>query len=441
MTPHRHSKAKFRVTAEETEVVVVGGGQAGLAMSEHLGQLDIPHLVLERNRIAERWRTERWDSLVANGPAWHDRFPSMEFSCAPDAFAGRDEMVDYLVAYANKIGAPVRTGVEVTRVVPRTGTPRFLLETSAGPIGAQYVVAATGPFQRPTYPGLVPADAGITQLHSSMYRNPQELPTGAVLVVGAGSSGAQIADDLLRAGRNVYLSVGAHGRPPRRYRGRDFVWWLGVLGKWDLEATPGVTHVTIAVSGVDGGCTVDFRRLAARGMTLVGTTDSWHEGSVRFAPDLARNLAAGDADYLGLLDEADAYVATHGLDFPEEPEARTIDADPPCVTRPLRELDLKAAGVSTILWATGYGLDFGWLGGRAIDAGGNPVHRRGISAEPGVYFLGLPWQTRRGSAFIWGVWYDAKYLADHIAKQRAYTAYRPADAITQATHRPRRRSK
>lgn len=176
MTPHRHSKAKFRVTAEETEVVVVGGGQAGLAMSEHLGQRDIPHLVLERNRIAERWRTERWDSLVANGPAWHDRFPSMEFSCAPDAFAGRDEMVDYLVAYANKIGAPVRTGVEVTRVVPRTGTPRFLLETSAGPIGAQYVVAATGPFQRPTYPGLVPADAGITQLHSSMYRNPQELP-------------------------------------------------------------------------------------------------------------------------------------------------------------------------------------------------------------------------------------------------------------------------
>lgn len=424
-TPRPHNRLGKPAVPEQTEVVVVGGGQAGLAMSEHLGQHGIAHLVLERHRVAERWRTERWDSLVANGPAWHDRFPSMEFSCAPDSFATRDDVVDYLVAYADKIGAPVREGVEVTRVERRAGTPGFSVRTSAGDIACRFVVAATGPFQHPEIPPMVPTHAAVVQMHSSAYRNPAQLPAGAVLVVGAGSSGAQIADDLARAGRSVYLSVGAHGRPPRRYRGRDFVWWLGVLGKWDLEAQPDSTHVTIAVSGVDGGNTVDFRKLAARGVTLVGPTESYADGVVHFAPTLAQHLASGDADYLGLLDEADSWVAAQGLDLPEEPAARIIDPDPACVSQPLAQLDLAAAGVSTILWATGYGMDFGWLGGRAVDAQGRPVHRRGISAEPGVYFLGLPWQTRRGSSFIWGVWYDARYVADHIAKQRAYDAYRP----------------
>ena len=180
---------------EEIDVVIVGGGQAGLAMSEHLGQLGIQHVVLERHRIAERWRTERWDSLVSNGPAWHDRFPTMEFNCAPDAFASKEEVADYFVAYAKKIGAPVRTGVEVTRVTRCKGAPGFLVETSSGQIYAQYLIAATGPFQRPVVPALVPANYQVTQMHSSAYRNPGELPEGAVLVVGSGSSGAQIAND------------------------------------------------------------------------------------------------------------------------------------------------------------------------------------------------------------------------------------------------------
>jgi len=243
--------------------------------------------------------------------------------------------------------------------------------------------------------------------------------------VGAGSSGAQIAEELQSSGRQVYLSVAPHGRPPRRYRDRDFVWWLGVLNKWDAEVTPGAAHVTIAVSGACGGHTVDFRRFAAQGVTLVGTTEAYADGVVTFADDLAANLAAGDADYLGLLDEADAYVAAHGLDLPEEPDARIIPADPPCVTHPLLSLDLAAAGIGSIIWATGYASDYRWLPAGAVDDDGRPRHRRGISSEPGVYFLGLPWQTRRGSSFIWGVWYDAKYVADHIAKQRAYTRYRP----------------
>lgn len=413
------------MSTERIDTLVVGGGQAGLAMSEHLSDCGVPHLVLERHRVAERWRSERWDSLVANGPAWHDRFPGMEFSgIDPDAFPPKEMIADYFAAYAEKIAAPIRCGVEVREVRRNTGRPGFRVETSAGVMEADRVVAATGPFQRPIVPAVVPEDAALTQIHSSAYRNPNRLPEGGVLVIGAGSSGVQIADELLGSGKRVYLSVGPHDRPPRSYRGYDFVWWLGVLGKWDAAALePGLEHVTIAVSGAHGGQTVDFRRLAARGVTLVGRTESFEDGVMRFATDLADNLAQGDANYLSVLDEADAYVARNGLDLPEEPEARRIEADPQCVTDPILELNLADAGITSIIWATGFAVDFNWLKVDAVDEEGRPKHQRGISAEPGVYFLGLPWQSRRASSFIWGVWHDAKFLADHIATQRKYLAY------------------
>jgi putative flavoprotein involved in K+ transport len=414
------------MSVEKAEVLIVGGGQAGIAMSEHLSGHGIQHLVVERDRIAERWRTGRWESLVANGPAWHDRFPGMEFSSDPDGFPGKDEVADYFVAYAQKIAAPIRCGVAVRAVTRNAGRPGFRVETSAGTIEARYVVAATGPFQTPIIPGLVPEGAGVTQIHSADYRNPAQLREGAVLVVGAGSSGVQIADELQDSGRPVFLSVGPHGRPPRSYRGQDFCWWLGVLNKWDAEAVPGVEHTTIAVSGAKGGHTVDLRRFAAKGMTLLGRTEGSRDGKLVLAADLARNLAKGDADYLAMLDEADAYVARNGLDLPEEPEARGILAAPECVRDPILELDLAGAGITSIIWATGYSADYSWLKVNALDGNGRPLHQRGVSSEPGIYFLGLPWQTRRGSSFIWGVWHDARYLADHIAKQRAYLAYTPA---------------
>jgi putative flavoprotein involved in K+ transport len=414
------------MSSESVEVLIVGGGQAGLAMSEHLSAGDVPHLILERDRIAERWRSGRWDSLVANGPAWHDRFPTLQFADIDgDGFPSKHQVVDYFVAYAEKIAAPIRCGVEVTSVRRNAGRSGFRADTTDGVIDARYVVAATGPFQRPVIPAVIGDDAGPTQLHSSGYRNPAQLPDGAVLVVGAGSSGVQIADELLRAGRRVILSVGPHERPPRRYRGRDFVWWLGVLGKWDADAPPqGAAHVTIAVSGAHGGHTVDFRDLATRGMTLVGSTAGCKAGRVRFAADLGQNIAAGDDSYLSLLDEADAYVVREGLDLPEEPEARRLGPLPHGATEPPAELDLAQAGVSCIIWATGFAVDYGWLPPDALDANGRPCHRRGVSSEPGVYFLGLPWLSRRGSSFIWGVWHDARYLADHIATQRSYVAYR-----------------
>lgn len=410
---------------EKTDTLVVGGGQAGLAMSEHLSNRGVPHIVLERHRVAERWRSERWDSLVANGPAWHDRFPGMEFAdVGPDAFAPKEKVADYFVAYAEKIAAPVRCGVEVKEVTRNVGRPGFRIETSNGVIEAANVVAATGPFQRPVVPAVIPGKTPLMQIHSSAYRNPGQLPKGAVMVVGAGSSGAQIAEELMRAGRQVYLSVGPHDRPPRAYRGRDFCWWLGVLGKWEAAAAaPGTEHVTISVSGARGGNTVDFRRFAAQGMTLVGRTEAFNDGVLRFAPDLADNIALGDANYLSVLDEADAYVDRNGMDLPEDPEAREFVSDPKCLTDPIRELNVAEAGIASVIWATGFAVDYSWLKVNAFDENEKPKHQRGISNEPGVYFLGLPWQSRRGSAFIWGVWHDAKYLADQITIQRGYSAY------------------
>lgn len=414
---------------EMTDTLVVGGGQAGIAMSEHLGKLGIPHIVLERDRIAERWRTARWDSLVANGPAWHDRFPGLEFTDTdPDAFAPKDRVADYFEDYARMINAPVRCGVEVTSVTRNAGRPGFTAQTTGGVIEATSVVAATGPFQTPVIPDLVPESAGIDQLHSSDYRNPDALPEGAVLVVGAGASGGQIAEELLRAGRQVYLSVGPHFRPPRHYRGRDLVWWLGVLGKWDAQ-TPqkGAEHVTISQSGAYGGKTVDFRHFAEQGMVLLGRMNGFEGGVASFAPDLAETMAAADEQYLSVLDEADAYIAHMGLDLPEEPEARNLRPDPPCVTDPTGALDLAAAGITTILWATGFKSDYSWLKVDTFTGDGRPRHQRGVSEEPGVYFLGLPWLSRLGSPFIWGVWHDAKFLAEQIDIQRKYSAYRGAD--------------
>ena len=408
------------MSVEAVDTLVIGGGQAGLAMSAHLTKQGISHLVVERHRIAERWRSERWDSLVANGPAWHDRFPTLAFDdIDPNSFAHRDRIVSYFETFSRQNAVPIRCGVEVMSLDQMPDGSGFGAETSQGRIEAKEVVVATGPFQRPLIPSLVPEQANILQIHSSAYRNPDQLPPGAVLVVGAGSSGAQIADELLRAGRRVYLSVGPHDRPPIRYRGRDFCWWLGVLGLWDAKTRgPGMDHVTIAVSGAHGGQTVDFRRFAQRGMTLLGRAEGYQDGALHFASDLAANLILGDANHAAILDAADAYVTQTGLDLPPEPDARKIDPNPDCVTHPVLDLHLANAGISAIVWATGYTLDYDWLKPRVFDEKGRPAHDRGVTEVRGLFFLGLPWLSRRASPFIWGVWRDAEYIADHITTAR-----------------------
>jgi putative flavoprotein involved in K+ transport len=194
---------------------------------------------------------------------------------------------------------------------------------------------------------------------------------------------------------------------------------------WDDEALePGKAHVTIAVSGAHGGHTVDFRKLAAQGITLVGLTDSFKDAIVKFQPNLVQNIALGDASLLSMMDAADAYAERMGLDLPLEPEARDVQPDPDCMTNPVLELDMAEAGITSILWATGFAVDYSWLKVGVLDDAGKPIHQRGVSPEPGIYFLGMPWQSRRGSPFIWGVWHDAKHLADHMATQAKYLAYK-----------------
>ena len=413
------------MSAVKVETLIIGGGQAGLAMSEHLSKHGAPHLVVERHRIAERWRSERWDSLVANGPAWHDRFPSMTFSgIDPDSFA-TGQIVDYFVAYAEQIAAPIRCGVEVTALRRKADGSGFRAETSEGVIEATNVVVATGPFQRPIIPTVVPADAGIVQIHSTAYRNPGQLPRGG----GAGGRrrflGRADRRRASRAGRRVYLSVGPHNRPPRRYRGRDFVWWLGVLGQWDAKAVdPGMEHVTIAVSGAYGGHTVDFRRSRRARDDAVG-----QGGSLQGRRDAVRARSgdaisrSGDANYCRCLNAADAYVAQKGLDLPAGARGpQDWSRDPPLRDRSRSGVEPGERRHHPIIWATGYALDFGWLKVDAFDEKGRPVHQRGVSAVPGLYFLGLAWLSRRASPFIWGVWHDAEYLAGHIAARNGSLA-------------------
>ena len=306
----------------QVNTVVVGGGQAGLAMSRHLSLANVPHVVLEKNRIAEAWRSFRWDALVANGPAWHDRFPDKEFDdTAPDGFAPKQSVAEYLEDYAHQFDLPVETGVEVLRACAKDAG--YLVETSNGTYQTDNIVVATGAFQVPLIPPVIPQEAPVHQLHSQQYRAPEQLAPGAVLVIGAGSSGAQIADELMRSGREVYLSIGPHERPPRAYRGHDYCHWLGVLGKWQMKTPPaGREHVTISVSGAHGGHTVDFREFASRGMTLLGMAGTYEDGVLSIQPDLRQNVEDGDKNHLGLLAEVDAYIDAHGLDLPQEPEAK-----------------------------------------------------------------------------------------------------------------------
>lgn len=278
---------------------------------------------------------------------------------------------------------PVCCGVGVLEARPRA-RGGFRVRTSEGTVEARNRIAVTGPFQRPLVPPLVPEGSGIAQVHSSAYRAPDGLAPGAVLVVGAGSSGAQIAEEPLLAGRRVLLSVGPHERPPRRYRGRDFFWWLRELGHWDAEPPgPDAEHVTIAVSGARGGHSVDFRTLAARGMALHGRAQGCEHGVMAFAPDLALDVAREDESHLALLDEADAHAAERGLDLPEEPEARVIGGDPACLRDLALSLDLAAAGATSIVRATGDALDLGWLKADAFGPDGRPRHERGVSPVEG----------------------------------------------------------
>ena len=405
--------------AERVETLVIGGGQAGLAMSHHLKRRALSHLVLERGRIGERWRSERWDGLKFQFPNWSVRLPDFPFPHDdPDGFADLGTIVDFIDAYAAFVAPPIRCGVEVTRL-SQDGAG-FIAETSDGAIAAQNVVVATGPYQRAILPDVLRDEPELFQVHASRYLNPEQLPQGAVLVVGAGASGAQIAEELLRAGRRVFLSVGQTTRLPRRYRGYDMIWWFEQLGIFDRRPEErGPVRVYPAISGAYGGHTIDYRRFAAAGITLVGRVATARNRVLDIAPGLAKSLAEADLYYTAFLDMADEHARNRGLDLAEEPAARVRLPDPLCVTDPIRRLDLRSENINAVIWATGYGVDFGWIDIPAFDAAGQPLQQRGVSSAPGLYFLGLQWMSRMASSFMSGVGDDAADLAEHIAGRGA----------------------
>jgi putative flavoprotein involved in K+ transport len=411
----------FPMLIEQIETVVVGGGQAGLAMSYYLGQLGREHIVLERGRAAERWRSERWDSLCFQAPNWNMRLPGFAHRAAdPDAFAPRDDVVRYIEGYAFAIGAPLRCGLAATALRPKPGSTHLVIETAIGCYEAKNVVIATGPFQMPAAPP-VPG-CNVLQLHSSQYRNPELLPPGAVLIVGTGNSGCQIAEDLCSAERRVYLSVSGHQRTPRRYRGKDCIWWNLALGDADTTVDQRISaQPSRLMTGVGGGHDVDLRRLAAEGVVLLGRVLGGRDGRLALAPDLGENLVRGDASLIALTRRCDEHVVRNRLEFPP-PDPRTeILPDPKEVADPILTLDLAAEGISTIVWANGFRCDFSWIdlpifGNGTESSNRVPRHKRGITCVPGVYVLGLPWLHKWKSAFLFGVGEDAEHLAEQIAR-------------------------
>lgn len=400
---------------QSVDTVIIGGGQSGLAVSWHLRRLGREHVILERARVAERWRSERWDSLAFQFPNWLLQLPGFPYSGPdPEGFASREEVVAFIEAYAASFDAPVRCGVSV-EALTRPGSGGFRLETSQRVMSAANVVIATGPYQRPAIPAsLAEAVGEVFQVHAAAYRNPGELPEGAVLVVGAGASGAQIAEDLLRAGRRVYLAVGTHRRAPRRYRGRDFAFWEFAIGAFDQgieERAPGT--VPPLLTGIDGGRDMDLRQLGRQGVTLLGRLTGGAEGRLTFADDLEASLAKGEAEYAAFIAAADAHARSAGLGLPEE----SVTLQGGGLPAPVRDLDLAAAGVGTVIWATGYRYDFDWVDlpifadprARAL-----PSHRGGVTGVPGAYFIGLPWLSKRKSSLMAGMGEDAAFVAEHL---------------------------
>lgn len=407
----------------ERDTVVIGGGQSGLTMSYLLTEQDRDHVVLEKSgRIGETWRN-RWDSFTLVTPRWQLQLPGHEYDGDdPDGFAPRDEVVEYLEDYAAAFDPPIRFGVTVTGVEDVPDGVGYVVRTTEGDYRAQNVVVAVGTFQQPAIPSFaddVPAD--VTQLHSSDYRNPDQLPEGAVLVVGSGQSGCQIAQELHEAGRTVHLCTGRVGRIPRRYRGRDGMWWAMQLGMVDrtvdqLDSPAERFAPNPQISGKDGGREIDLHQFARDGIRLLGHLEGIEGRTAVVAPDLHDNIAGADEMLDQFRTGVDTLVEETGMDVPEPEVDDPKDGyDQEIVT----ELDLDAAGISTIIWATGYRWNFDWVDAPVFDDYGYPIQERGVTDRPGLYFVGLHWLHTLKSGLFLGVGGDAANVAEHIADRRA----------------------
>lgn len=410
---------------ERIETVIVGGGQAGLATSYWLRQLGREHVVLERaSRPAPVW-SRRWDSFSMVTPNGALRMPGATYAGdAPEAFMSRAEIVDYFERYVATFALPVRCDTNVTSVEPDS-EGGYRVRTDDGEIAADNVVIATGFHQHPKVPAMASAlPAEIAQLHTDAYRNPEALPDGAVLVVGSAMSGCQIAEELYRRGRRVYLATGATGRVPRRYRGRDIIDWLDRIGFFQLtqeQMPPGSTKFDSIphVSGTNGGHTLNLHQFARDGVTLLGRLEAIDGTSATFAPNLHENLASADGFEAMVVELIDGYIQGHGLDVePDELPMLRDGFNQPVIER----LDLAREGIRTVIWATGYTMDYRLVKLPVHDDDGFPIQVRGVTRFPGLYFVGMPWMPSESSGFLIGVGEAARHIADSIAPARARAA-------------------
>lgn len=406
------------------DAVVVGAGQAGLAVSAELAARGIDHLVLERGRVGETWRSQRWDSFVLNTPLWMNRLPEMPTADGdPTRFPTGREFVADLELYVRSRRLPVLENVEALAVTRDRG--RHLVHTSAGSYRADSIVIAAGIQRTPKVPTFArDLSSSIEQLHVAGYRCPEQLEQGAVLLVGSAQSGCQIAEELLEAGRRVYLSTSRVGRLPRRYRGRDTLAWRCEMGFYDQTAEslddsePMLTAIPIA-TGVRGGHTLSLQQFARDGAVLLGRLEAVAGPRLRFAADLAENVRFGDEFAAKVRRMVDDYVRRERIDAPAAEHDPVEAPEPGLGDNPQRELDLKASGIRTVIWATGFGGDFDWLSPEMVDQNGAPVHTRGVGHSPGLYVLGFPWTSKRKSGIIYGVEEDGGRIAAHIAGSRS----------------------
>ena len=412
-------------------VIIIGGGQAGLSASYLLKQRGIEHLILEKARMAEAWRSKRWDSFCLVTPNWQCQLPGFPYAGEdPEGFMVKDQIVQYIEAFVRSFDPPLREGVTVRRL-RRHESGAFEISSDIGDILADQVVVATGGYHTPVLPRMaerLPAD--VKQLHSSEYRNPGSLPAGAVMVVGTGQSGCQIAEDLHLAGRQVHLCVGGAPRTARRYRGKDVVAWLDEMGyyRMPVHEHPQKDRVRAKanhyVTGRDGGRDIDLRKFALEGMKLHGRLKEVDGETMRFAPDLKQNLDHADEVAESIKTTIDKYIATKQIDAPTEERYHPLwaPAEEP------RELDYRAANIRTVIWSMGYRTDYTWIELPLFDGKGYPAHERGVTAVPGVYFLGLPWQYTWGSGRFSGVASDAEFLAGRIEARAGSGGAREPDA-------------
>ena len=406
---------------QDIDTVVIGGGQAGLALSRSLTDRDVDHVVLERGRLGERWRSERWDSLRLLTPRWQSRLPGFSYRGSdPDGYMSRAEVVEYLEAYAASFDPPLRTGVTVTSV--RASSGGFTVETDEGGWRARNVVIATGDCHQPFVPPFASDLADdVLQVVPTRYKNPERLPPGGVLVVGASSTGLQLAHEIHASGRPVTLSVARHSRLPRTYRGRDIMAWLDEMGVFSERAeevsdlASSRSQPSLQLVGTEDRRTMDLGTAMEAGIRLVGRAESAAGKIVRFGDNLVEDIVAADVKLVRLRQRIDDHIARSAWadSVPGVPPIEMIEApDAPS------SLDLARAGIRTVLWATGFTRSYPWLHVPVLDARGEVRHEGGVTDWPGLYVMGLRFLRRRNSSFIDGQARDAEEIADHLTASR-----------------------